>query len=1080
VIKSFCRSANLSGCHVNAAIASGLSRQHSLASLVGMTTPIFGARRQLALIPVLLALLHLPAVGQTLQDDFGTYSVGSDGGPAWEPQSATWETVDGAYVGDSGISLWRAVPFAAAMTFACDVTVLELSKGDWLTAGIGFAADDKNYWALNLIVSPENLGRQPRTELQESVNGYWPAAGEVATRLKSLPGKGGGFNWRTNQTYRMEINLTPATVSGRILDGTNEAVQFGYEFAEGVKAVKAGRPILRVNGMHARFDNAVVTVTQTKPEPIITLPKVPAWASRPGRAIAPGKGFFRTAEVDGRWWLVDPEGKPFFAVGTDHVNYHAHFCEKLGYAPYSRNVQAKFGSEEAWATNAIERLKAWGFNELPAGHSPSLRHRGLPHIQFASLGTSFARRQWICEPTDWTGFPDVFSPRWVSHCRFTARETVRDSLGDPWCIGTFIDNELEWYGKDGELVDEVFHAGVQSSAKRAFWQWLLQQYNSVTEMNRQLATDYADEAAFLASRNVPSASSALTQVHEKFLAVIADRYFSVAAKALREADPDHLVLGCRFAGSVPAPVLAAAGKYNDVFTFNTYPRVDFENVWSPDGTGGVVERVPRELSDYFAVARKPILITEWSFPALDSGLPCEHGAGMRVDTQEQKAACYRIFVNAMADLPFLIGYHYFMWADEPALGISTTFPEDSNYGLVNEKDETYEVIVKAATEVNHAAESRHARSATSGDLELRKKGSVIEIANTNAIPAHGLVNISLAGRNRIEEISLAAGQSKQLPLPAQTVACVELQNWDGTKQRAVSGPPLGLLEVANVSANTLAGVPVLRDGVQPVAAWLSQLPPGRTKKLQPSSAEWTQPDRLELKTDGVTWSCSRKDGNLFDHIQADGLALGRLVFAIHQQAGGVNRWTECDRIESLRLQEQSDAWLIEAVVGSGEKGSANSFRAGVRVAVFKHDGLVFARPRWVENCGAQNWKLVEAFCFCRPAIGGSTDDDVVGGVKVPNYYRDSQFWTDAKLGGCFGALGESGSWRVNFWKSSATDFHPDARFEMEQELQPGAHWTTENIPFLWIFAGRDAAQWRKIADLARQARTSVLVGTDRR
>jgi hypothetical protein len=44
--------------------------------------------------------------------------------------------------------------------------------------------------------------------------------------------------------------------------------------------------------------------------------------------------------------------------------------------------------------------------------------------------------------------------------------------------------------------------------------------------------------------------------------------------------PDTAV--CRFAGGVPVPVLAAAGKYNDVFSFNTCARVDFENVWSPD------------------------------------------------------------------------------------------------------------------------------------------------------------------------------------------------------------------------------------------------------------------------------------------------------------------------------------------------------------------------------------------------------------------------------------------------------------------------------------------------------------------
>ena len=340
----------------------------------------------LAMLPIILVLLQFPAVAQNLHDDFSGYAAGSDGSPAWEPMNEDWQVADGAYLGDNGNSLWQAVPFASEIVFACDVTVRELRPGDWLTVGIGIVADERNYWALNLVVTPEAQGRRHLTELQESVDGFWPAAGAAPTRIKWLSGKGEDFDWRTNHTYRMEIKLTAATMSGRILDGDQEKAAISYELTKDVKAVRAGRPFLRVNGISARFGNATAAVTQTALETKVT-PQIPAWTSRPGRALVKGKGFFRTAEVDGRWWLVDPEGKPFFAVGTDHVNYHAHFCEKLGYAPYNRNVQAKFGSEEAWATNTIERLKAWGFNELPAGHSPSLRHRGLPHIlvRFAGL-----------------------------------------------------------------------------------------------------------------------------------------------------------------------------------------------------------------------------------------------------------------------------------------------------------------------------------------------------------------------------------------------------------------------------------------------------------------------------------------------------------------------------------------------------------------------------------------------------------------------------------------------------------------------------------------------------------------------
>jgi hypothetical protein len=36
---------------------------------------------------------------------------------------------------------------------------------------------------------------------------------------------------------------------------------------------------------------------------------------------------------------------------------------------------------------------------------------------------------------------------------------------------------------------------------------------------------------------------ALEQARDAFLAVIADRYFSVASQALREADPEHAAAG---------------------------------------------------------------------------------------------------------------------------------------------------------------------------------------------------------------------------------------------------------------------------------------------------------------------------------------------------------------------------------------------------------------------------------------------------------------------------------------------------------------------------------------------------------
>ena len=807
------------------------------------------------------------------------------------------------------------------------------------------------------------------------------------------------------------------------------------------------------------------------PEPAATRPSFPVWTSRGGEPIAKGSGFFGTAQVDNRWWLVDPEGKPFFDVGTDHVNYNAHWCEALGYAPYHRNVAAKFGSEESWAASAIQRLTAWGFNTLPAGHTPSLRHHGLPHILFASFGSSFARREWISEPIHWTGFPDVFSPRWATHCRIVARKLAAEGRGDPWCIGTFLDNELEWYGKKGNLVDEVFRLEPQRPAKTALYDWLLKRYGSLGEVNRRLGWQYADRQAFWPPGRRPRPRPRPT----RFAPASWRKSPSVTSAwppgPCGRPIPSIWCWAAVLRAGPPEPALPAAGKYNDVFTFNTYPRVDFQNAWQADGAGGVVQRVPRELSAMYAVVRRPMIITEWSFPALDSGLPCKHGAGMRVDTQEQKAACYRIFAHAMADLPFMVGYHYFMWADEPAPGISSTFPEDSNYGLVNEKDEPYELLVKAATEANGAAAARHARSLFSGDLELRAAGDAAELTNTTAQPARGLLRIVAGGRSRVEEVTLPPHGTRRVAIGAATAWCAELQQWDGTQQRCLGGPRLAPLEVANVSAAAVDGVPLVIDGPPVMATYVSHLEPGHTQALAPATAALAEVERLELKADGVIWRAGRRDGSLFDAVQAGDLPLGRLVFAAHQQLDGHDLWTEANRVVSLRAQEQAEAWVIEAVVE----------RTGPQGAGRPNSGPGCGRPcsrreasRWSSRCG---WKTPTPAPGSLPMPSGS--------AARPSAARRRTTWWAGPA--CPTTTARPSSAPTASWAAvSARWARPAAGKRRSGPIPTGrsiptrtgrwsnacgraSAWTAEGVAYLWIFAARQAADWHTAADRQQQA-----------
>jgi hypothetical protein len=1029
-------------------------------------------KRVLAWFALFLLVLITPTSrAQTFTDDFSKYPNEGEATPAWEALATGWMVADGAYHGEEGASVWQAVPWGAAVRYSCNLTVLEQLDGDWLTAGIGLQQDEGNFWALNLVVSPEETGRKHSIEMQEMLKGVWLAQSQQGSQLEYLPSRGSGFNWQTGQTYRLEMELSVSNITGRVLQGAETVADFGYRFIEGRPAVRLGLPMVRGSNLKAKFDNAKATVIQVASAPAKTN-WPPSWASRPGKPLTKGTGFFRTLQTDGRWWLVDPEGKPFFDVGADHVSYRGHWCEALGYAPYHRNMEAKYGNEQAWGAVTLKRLKEWGFNCLPAGHSQSLRHQGLAHIEFASFGTSFAQREWICRPIHWTGFPDVFSPRWESHCRMVARRIARDSRGDPWCIGIFLDNELEWYGKQGHLVDEVFQLPPQQAAKKAFYEWLVGKYTSLTEVNRQLGTRYADQSAFLNSTNVPPASASLATVRGEFLSVIAERYFKVASEAMRQADPDHLVMGCRFAGQTPEQVLAAAGRYNDVFTINTYPRVNFEDAWASDGTGGRVEDVPAQLANYYRVVQKPIIITEWSFPALDSGLPCKHGAGMRVDTQEQKAACYRIFAQTMADLPFIAGYHYFMWADEPPLGISSAFPEDSNYGLVNEKDEPYPVFTKVAGEVNAQAERRHARSTVSAKLDLKAAPRGALVANTNAIKSKGVIRLVQGGQSRVEEVNLKPGQTKTFKMPSGSPWVGELQNWDGTSQRVIGGKTSSeQVTILNVSSQNLVDIPAVVEHGGSALGTVQTLSPGISTGLNVPAMPLKKQDRLDFNGGGTHWASSGKTGALFDRIECNGLELGKLVFAVHQQWEGKNRWTESSRVLSLETVEQPDAWVVEAEVEHPDNaGIEPGYRARVRAVVFKKTGLAMVRPLWVESLVEREWQLVEAYWFCRSSIGGSTEKDIVGGPGVPNYYRAAHFITDTERGGCFGSLHQPGGWEVIFWTNPEGGIHPDSRLDINKTMRQGERWEASETPYLWVYASKRADAWKDFARLNQNAR----------
>jgi agarase len=388
-------------------------------------------------------------------------------------------------------------------------------------------------------------------------------------------------------------------------------------------------------------------------------------------------GFYRVEKNSGLWRVISPDGKPVVMRGVDYVNWRGQGCWRVKPPRfrYREHNETSYVNRAEWEKETLARLRDWGFNLLGVGSDRSLEGKGLAHVRILSVGRSFMKGgdpdRWICPDMQrpGTSFPNVFHPEFAKWCDRRAAEICAPERDSRHLFGYFLDNELAWRGngrrKDG-LFKNVCSLPETHSAKKYLRNWAKR-------------------------RNVNLNNVAEVDI-EDFNRHLAEAYFGTAAAAIRRHDPNHLVLGARFAGAGNPPDAAwvAAGRHCDVISFNSYPHYDadkgiFRNFRKPDS-----QDIREAYGGRWRLAGgAPLMVTEWSFPALDAGLPCTRGAGHRMATQRERAEVSGRYVRVLAKMPYVIGYCYFMWTDQPPEGVSDSFPENSNYGLVSATGKPY-------------------------------------------------------------------------------------------------------------------------------------------------------------------------------------------------------------------------------------------------------------------------------------------------------------------------------------------------------------------------------------------------------
>ncbi len=349
-----------------------------------------------------------------------------------------------------------------------------------------------------------------------------------------------------------------------------------------------------------------------------------------------GIGFYQVHEIDGRWWLITPEGNKFYSMGVNHFD--------LAVLKYPDNVhifREKYGaSDERYIKEGIAKpLREWGFNTI-----------GWTEDQVSGEWMNPERPmtlspEWHYYHYKWAGMPFVYN-FWFSRIEFF--------------------NYQPYYP---DVFDEDF----------ATWADYLARTVCVDMADEPLLIGYADVPMPDFTRQIPGSWAKNLDLENNAdldkLKGIVRKYFEVQCEAIRRYDPNHLIFGPRFNSNTPEWVVEIAGEYFDVIQCNWFV---------------TAEDAKTVLKDWSEIAGRPTLISDMGFLAPTEILDLKPGWAAYRPDQKTRGEAYVQHCEAILPLPYLVGFHWCGFIEN----------RSRKTGLKNYLDEPYLECVNRMKEFN--------------------------------------------------------------------------------------------------------------------------------------------------------------------------------------------------------------------------------------------------------------------------------------------------------------------------------------------------------------------------------------------
>ncbi len=377
--------------------------------------------------------------------------------------------------------------------------------------------------------------------------------------------------------------------------------------------------------------------------------------------IDEGTGFFRTGQINGRWWFVDPDGYKFLSVAVNcigpgqggnavRINERRNMYgvlppegrgfnpERPGVANFGTwNLYRRYGDDymEQSIENIFTRMDRWGINTIGNWSSMEVinRNRKAFMLQLRGLGIE----------GELMGLADVYASDFRSGIDEAVSRFTRPYRNNPWLIGYFTANEPAWLGQEERLCDIILGLDEERAIRRELVRYL---DNGDTPERR-----------------------------EQFIYETFRIFLETVDEAVKRHSPGHLNLGMRFGGVPNREILEICANVFDVFSFNCY------DLYPPQET---MDRI-------LEVSGLPMIIGEYHFGTVDRGMA---QSLWQVDSQEERGTAYRYYTEKAYAHPGLIGTAYFQWADQDLTGRGYD-GENYNCGLVDVTDRPYPYQVEA-------------------------------------------------------------------------------------------------------------------------------------------------------------------------------------------------------------------------------------------------------------------------------------------------------------------------------------------------------------------------------------------------